>query len=170
MQKPYIKDYCALTMALTDGLLVPAKLDKKLCENSDMRFGFANIEYANYAELHFQDFVNAFRKTVLTSSDLIILFQLDAEVMQQDMEAITKTSTTTKSLKTQTEFDDDEDYGSSGPNQIKFTWNVWDFHRETIRLANIRQKCTQSTQSKLCYGTKNAQSQYMYARDNNTQK
>ncbi|XP_065367319.1 cilia- and flagella-associated protein 206 [Calliphora vicina] len=155
--KPFVKDYCAVTMALTGGFLAPSQVEKKLCENLDFSFGFANMEYAKFAEHYFKDFIQVFRNTILTCSDLILLFQLDDEVMQQDFDLIHQTKTKTKTLETQTENILSNDLLPKNPNNV--SWNVWDFHRETINLANIRRRQTHSSQSKLCYGIRNAQNQ-----------
>ncbi|XP_037817785.1 cilia- and flagella-associated protein 206 [Lucilia sericata] len=155
--KPFVKDYCGLTLALTGGLLVPSQLEKKLCENVDLLFGFANMEYAKFAERYFKDFIKKFRNTILTSTDLILLFELDEEVMQQDFDLIQQTKTKTNSLETQTENILLDEHLTS--RQVNRSWNVWDFHRQTINLANIRKKQTHNTQTKLCYGLRNAQNQ-----------
>lgn len=88
MQKPFFKEYCALTMALTGGLLIPSQLEKKLCENLELRFGFANIEFAKFAEHNFKDFLNIFYNTIVRNSNLILLFQLDDEIMKQDFDFV----------------------------------------------------------------------------------
>uniref|UniRef100_A0A1A9WWF8 Cilia- and flagella-associated protein 206 n=1 Tax=Glossina brevipalpis TaxID=37001 RepID=A0A1A9WWF8_9MUSC len=160
--KNSLKDFCSLTIALTNGLLIPAGLQKKLCENSDILFGFANIENAKYAERYFSDFLNAFKNAVFTCTDLIVLSRLDDEILDQYVKLTQKVEPKTKTFETQTEFIIENDL--SVPNQINVTWNVWDFHRETIRLANIRQRQTHSTQSNLSYGKRNAQNQAYYTR------
>lgn len=162
LQKNSLKDFCSLTIALTNGLLMPACLQKKLCENSDMLFGFANIENAKYAERNFAEFLKTLRNAVFTSTDLIVLSRVDDEVLEQYMRLTHKAEPKTKTFETQTEFIIENDL--SVPNQINVTWNVWDFHRETIRLANIRQRQTHSTQSNLSYGKRNAQNQAYHTR------
>ncbi|KAL9917744.1 cilia- and flagella-associated protein 206 isoform 1-T2 [Glossina fuscipes fuscipes] len=160
--KNSLKDFCSLTIALTNGLLMPACLQKKLCENSDMLFGFANIENAKYAERYFAEFLKTLKNAVFTSTDLIVLSGMDDEVLEQYVKLTHKAEPKTKTFETQTEFVIENDL--SVPNQINVTWNVWDFHRETIRLANIRQRQTHSTQSNLSYGKRNAQNQAYHTR------
>ncbi|XP_046810445.1 cilia- and flagella-associated protein 206 [Lucilia cuprina] len=165
--KPFIKDYCGLTMALTGGLLVPSQLEKKLCENVDLLFGFANMEYAKFAERYFKDFIKNFRNAIVTSTDLILLFQLDVEVMQQDFDLIQQTKTKTNSLETQTENILSNEHLTS--RRVNTSWNIWDFHRQTINLANIRKKQTHNTQTNLGYGIRNAQNQTERKTSNGTQ-
>lgn len=144
-------------MALTNGFLVPSNLEKKLCENAELRFGFANIEYAKYAEMYFMDFKQVFSNAIVTSNDLLLLFQLDEEVMQLDFNLIHEAKTKTNTIETQTEMVATNAHLPR--NHINTTWNVWDFHREYIKLANLRQKQTHSAQTKLSYGLRNAQNQ-----------
>lgn len=144
-------------MALTNGFLVPSELAKKLCENSEFHFGFANIEYAKYAERHFTNFSRVFHNAFVTSNDLLLLFQLDEEIMMFDFNVIHKPKSKTNTIETQTEMVVTNDLLPR--NRINSTWNIWDFHRECIKLANIRQKQTHSAQTKLGYGLRNAQNQ-----------
>lgn len=145
-------------MALTGGLLIPSQLQKKLYENLEFPFGFANIEFAKFSEHNFKDFIKLLRNSILTNSDLILLFQLDDEVMKQDFDLVQQTKSKTKTSETQTE-------NILANNHVERTksnnisWNIWDYHRQTIHLANLRQKQTHNTQSSLSYGTRNAQNQ-----------
>lgn len=134
-----------------------SKLDKKLCEKINLRFGFANIEYAKFAEYKFKEFFPLFQSALLTNSDLIVLFELEDEVLEQNFNLIKIKQGKTKSLATQTEMISND---VKSKYQIEATWNIWDFHRKTIKLANIRKMQTHSTQSNLSFGTRNAYSQY----------
>ncbi|KAM7341866.1 cilia- and flagella-associated protein 206 isoform 2-T2 [Cochliomyia hominivorax] len=155
--KPFLKDYCVLTMALTGGLLIPSQLEKKLCEDQNLLFGFANIEFAKFVEHNFKDFIQIFRKTILTNINLVLLFQLDDNVLQQDFDLIYQTKAKTNTIETQTDIHlNNENLPSNYKN---LSWNIWDFHRATIKLANIRKKQTHSSQSKLTYGLRNSQNQ-----------
>ncbi|XP_067631110.1 cilia- and flagella-associated protein 206 [Eurosta solidaginis] len=152
------KNYCALTIALTNGLITPALLQKKLCEDTQFRFGFANIEFAKYAERYFEDFIYTLKSAIYTSVDLILLFGLIDEILQQDFVAeIKKRRGKIATSGTQTEMVRKNDLRPS--QRINCTWNKWDFHRETIHLANIRKLQTRSQQTTLSFGTMNAQNE-----------
>ncbi|XP_011186321.2 uncharacterized protein LOC105214533 [Zeugodacus cucurbitae] len=153
------QDYCALTIALTNGLLTPAFLTKKLCEDSQFRFGFANIEFAKYAERYFEEFIHTLKTAIYTSVDLILLFGLADVLLQKDFvdEHKQRRRTLVSASGTQTEMVVVNDLTPA--NRINVTWNQWDFHRETIHLAYIRKLQTRSQQTALSFGTMNAQNE-----------
>lgn len=142
-----------MTIALTRGLLVPAKLSRKLYEDSEIHYGFANSEYANYTERNFVHFQQTFNEVIFSSVDLMLLFDVDNEVMKHDFDLEKQSKPKRTSSHTQT------NCKPLASNQLNATWNVWDYHRETIRLANMRQKQTHSSQSKYSFGHRNAQNQ-----------
>ncbi|XP_017470557.1 PREDICTED: UPF0704 protein C6orf165 homolog [Rhagoletis zephyria] len=152
------QNYCALTIALTNGLLLPAALQKKLCEDSKFRFGFANIAFAKYAERYFEDFIKIVKTAIYTSVDLILLFGLVDELLETDFAAESKKRKGKLAESgTQTEMVVVNDLTPA--NHINVTWNKWDFHRETIHLAYIRKLQTRSQQTALSFGTMNAQNE-----------
>uniref|UniRef100_A0A034VS97 Cilia- and flagella-associated protein 206 n=2 Tax=Bactrocera dorsalis TaxID=27457 RepID=A0A034VS97_BACDO len=153
------QNYCALSLALTNGLLTPALLTKKLCEDSKFRFGFANIEYAKYAERYFEDFIHTLKTAIYTSVDLILLFGLADVILQKDFvdERKKRRGKQVSASGTQTEMVVVNDLTPS--NRINVAWNKWDFHRETIHLAYIRKLQTHAQQTALSFGTMNAQNE-----------
>lgn len=159
MQTVNFSDYCALTIALTNGLLAPAFLTKKLCEDSQFRFGFANIEFAKYAEHYFEDFVHTLKTAIYTSVDLILLFGLADVILQKHFvdERKKQMGKQLAASGTQTEMVVVNDLTPS--NRIHVTWNKWDFHRETMHLSYIRKLQTRSQQTALSFGTMNAQNE-----------
>ncbi|XP_054737563.1 cilia- and flagella-associated protein 206 [Anastrepha obliqua] len=154
------ENYCGLTIALTNGLLLPAFLQKKLCEDSKFRFGFSNIEFAKYAERYFENFIHTLKTAIYTSVDLLLLFDLVDEILEKDFVAESQTRKGKISESgTQTEMVVVNDLRPS--NRINITWNKWDFHRETIHLAYIRKLQTRSQQTALSFGTMNAQNEFL---------
>lgn len=138
---------------------MPAFLTKKLCEDSQFRFGFANIEFAKYAERYFEDFIDTLKTAIYTSVDLILLFGLTDVILQKDFvdERKNRKGKQISASGTQTEMVVVNDLTPS--NRINVTWNKWDFHRETIHLAYIRKLQTHAQQTALSYGTMNAQNE-----------
>ncbi|XP_052840376.1 LOW QUALITY PROTEIN: cilia- and flagella-associated protein 206 [Drosophila gunungcola] len=152
-----IKEFCCLAMTVTNGLLMPAQITRKLCSNVDITFGFRDARYARFAELRFEPFIDAFRKVVFNSANLALLFKLDDALIAQELQGLIVEPPKKKDFKCQTEMVVTNDLSPS--NWINVTWNAWDYHRETIHLANIRKKQTSDMQTKISYGQRNAQNQ-----------
>ncbi|XP_013115873.2 cilia- and flagella-associated protein 206 isoform X2 [Stomoxys calcitrans] len=151
----FLKDYCAFTLALTNGLLVPSQVERKLSQNMDITFGFANINVAQSSEEHLSLFFSTFKHVIFNSADMVLLFELEGQIIRQDVDLVRQIVSNNKDSSTQTES------GTllSGQNKMENTWNVWDYHRKTIALANVRKKQTNSTQTIVSSGKRNSQNQ-----------
>ncbi|XP_004522626.1 uncharacterized protein LOC101463455 [Ceratitis capitata] len=152
------QNYCALTIALTNGLLLPATLQKKLCEDTKFLFGFANMDFAKYAEHHFDEFIHTLKTTIYTSVDLILLFGVADAILHEDIVTEQKRRKG-KLLESGTQTEMVVVNVLTPSNRINVTWNKWDFHRETLHLAYIRKLQTRSQQTALSFGTMNAQNE-----------
>ncbi|EDW58869.1 cilia- and flagella-associated protein 206 [Drosophila virilis] len=159
-----IKEFCGLTLAVTNGLLLPAKVLRKLCMNLDIKFGFQDETYARIGELWFERFIIAFRQAIFNSANLALLFNLDHALIAKELQPVPVEPPKTKDFEGQTEMVVTNDL--SGANWINVTWNAWDYHRETIHLAEIRKRQTHDTQTKISYGQRNAQNQTYNTRHN----
>ncbi|XP_033247502.1 cilia- and flagella-associated protein 206 [Drosophila miranda] len=152
-----IKDFCALTLTITNGLLLPAKVTRKLCMNMDITFGLRDHMYARFTELCFEQFIPAFRKVIFNSANLALLFKLDEALISHELQDLIVEPPKQKDFAGQTEMVVTNDLSAS--NWINVTWNVWDYHRETIHMAEIRKRQTHDAQTKISYGQRNAQNQ-----------
>lgn len=152
-----IKEFCALAMALTNGLLLPAKVLRKLCMNLDIKFGFQDETYARIGEIWFERFITALRQSIFNNANLALLFKLDHILIAKEMLPAPVERPKTKNFRGQTEMVITNDLAPA--NWINVTWNAWDYHRETIHLAEIRKRQTRDAQSKITYGKRNAQNQ-----------
>ncbi|SPP73829.1 cilia- and flagella-associated protein 206 [Drosophila guanche] len=152
-----IKDFCALTMTITNGLLLPAKVTRQLCMNVNITFGLRDHMYARFTELFFEQFIPAFRKVIFNSANLALLFKLDEALISQELQDLTEEPPKRRDFAGQTEMVVTNDL--SAPNWINVTWNAWDYHRETIHMAEIRKRQTHDTQTKISYGQRHAQNQ-----------
>ncbi|TDG50727.1 hypothetical protein AWZ03_002716 [Drosophila navojoa] len=152
-----IKEFCALAMAVTNGLLLPAKVVRKLCMNVDIQFGFQDETYARIGELWFERFITALRQSIFNNANLVLLFQLDHILIAKELQPVPAEPPKTKDFTGQTEMVVTNDLKPA--NWINVTWNAWDYHRETIHLAEIRKRQTCDTQSTITYGKRNAQNQ-----------
>ncbi|XP_068146827.1 cilia- and flagella-associated protein 206 [Drosophila tropicalis] len=152
-----INEFCALTLTITNGLILPAHVQRKLCMNLNISFGFRDHRFARYAELRFEPFIEAFRKVIFQNANLALLFHLDEELLRQELSDFVEVPSKQIDFCGQTEMVVTNDL--SVPNWINVTWNVWDYHRETIHLADIRKKQTRDSQTKVNYGQRNAQNQ-----------
>lgn len=159
-----IKEFCGLTLAVTNGLLLPAKVLRKLCMNLDIKFGFQDETYARIGELWFERFISAFRQAIFNSANLALLFNLDHALIAKELQPVPVEPPKTNDFEGQTEMVVTNDL--SGANWINVTWNAWDYHRETIHLAEIRKRQTHDTQTKITYGQRNAQNQTYNTRHN----
>ncbi|XP_017051238.1 cilia- and flagella-associated protein 206 [Drosophila ficusphila] len=157
LSKADIKEFCSLAMTITNGLLLPAQVTRKLCSNVDITFGFRDPTYARFAELRFEPFIAAFRKVVFNSANLALLFKLDDALIAQEFQDLVVEPPKQNDFSGQTEMVITNDLSPS--NWINVTWNAWDYHRETIHLANIRKQQTHDSQTKISYGQRNAQNQ-----------
>lgn len=157
LTKADIEEFCGLFMTMTNGLLMPSKVTRKLCSNMDITFGFRDPQFARFAELRFEHFIVAFRSAVFNSANLALLFKLDDELIAQELQDIIVEPPKQMDAGNQTEMVVTNDLTPS--NWINVTWNVWDYHRETIKLANMRNHQTHDSQTKISYGTRNAQNQ-----------
>ncbi|XP_017093867.2 cilia- and flagella-associated protein 206 [Drosophila bipectinata] len=160
-----IKEFCGLFMTMTNGLLMPAKAVRKLCSNVDISFGFRNPQFARFAELRFEPFIAAFRNVVFNSANLTLLFKIDDQLIAQELQDLIVEPPKQIDAGNQTEMVVTNDLSPS--NWINVTWNVWDYHRETIKLANMRNHQTHDSQTKISYGTRNAQNQTYNTRQHN---
>ncbi|EDV36003.1 uncharacterized protein Dana_GF12186 [Drosophila ananassae] len=163
LAKADIKEFCGLFMTMTNGLLMPAKVIRKLCSNMDITFGFRDPQFARFAELRFEHFIVAFRSAVFNSANLALLFKLDDELIRQELQDLIIEPPKQMDSGNQTEMVVTNDLSPS--NWINVTWNVWDYHRETIKLANMRNHQTHDSQTKISYGTRNAQNQTYNTRE-----
>ncbi|XP_001360994.2 cilia- and flagella-associated protein 206 [Drosophila pseudoobscura] len=152
-----IKDFCALTLTITNGLLLPAKVSRKLCINVDITFGLRDHMYGRFTELCFEQFIPAFRKVIFNSANLALLFKLDEALISHELQDLIVEPPKQKDFAGQTEMVVTNDL--SAPNWINVTWNVWDYHRETIHMAEIRKRQTHDAQTNISYGQRNAQNQ-----------
>lgn len=146
-------------MATCNGLLVPAKLSRKLIsKDADgvLLFGFYDEQNARLAEVYGDVFINCLCNVILGNTDLILLFGVDQLLIKDDLK---KAEIRRKSITTQT--DVQTAVGSKVPPSqwIQHTWNIWDYYRETIRLVNLRQKQTHSTQTDDSYGKRSVATQ-----------
>ncbi|XP_016989490.1 cilia- and flagella-associated protein 206 [Drosophila rhopaloa] len=157
LNKADIKEFCSLAMTITNGLLMPAQVTRKLCSNVDITFGFRDPRYARFAELRFEPFIAVFRQVVFNSANLALLFKLDDVLIAQELQDFVVEPPKQKNFECQTEMVVTNDL--SPANWINVTWNAWDYHRETIHLANLRKKQTNDMQTKISYGQRNAQNQ-----------
>ncbi|KAL7735097.1 hypothetical protein ACLKA6_002062 [Drosophila palustris] len=152
-----IKEFCGLTLAVTNGLLLPAKVLRNLCHNLDIKFGFQDQTYARIGELWFEKFISALRQAIFNSANLCLLLNLDEKLIAKEMQSPVVEPPKKMDFQGQTELVIENDL--SPANWINVTWNAWDYHRETIHLAEIRKCQTRDAQSKISYGQRNAQSQ-----------
>ncbi|XP_062128988.1 cilia- and flagella-associated protein 206 [Drosophila sulfurigaster albostrigata] len=152
-----IKDFCGLSLAVTNGLLLPAKVQRKLCMNLDIKFGFQDQTYARIGEVSFESFIAAFRQAIFNNANLCLLFKLDDILIAKEMQPKAVEPPLKKDFQGQTELMIENDLSPS--NWINVTWNAWDYHRETIHMAGIRKCQTRDAQTKVSYGQRNAQSQ-----------
>ncbi|XP_039479968.1 cilia- and flagella-associated protein 206 [Drosophila santomea] len=157
LNKADIKEFCSLAMTITNGLLMPAQVTRKLCSNVDITFGFRDPRYARFAELRFEPFIAAFRKVVFNNANLALLFKLDDALIEQELQDVIVEPPKQTDFQGQTEMVVTNDL--SPANWINVTWNAWDYHRETIHLANIRKQQTNDSQTNISYGRRNAQNQ-----------
>lgn len=157
LNKADIKEFCSLAMTITNGLLMPAQVTRKLCSNVDITFGFRDPRYARFAELRFEPFIAAFRKVVFNNANLALLFKLDDALIEQELQNLVVEPPKQTDFECQTEMVVTNDLTPA--NWINVTWNAWDYHRETIHLANIRKKQTNDAQTNISYGRRNAQNQ-----------
>lgn len=152
-----IKEFCGLTLAVTNGLLLPAKVLRNLCTNLDIKFGFQDQTYARIGELWFEPFITAFRQAIFNSANLCLLLKLDDVLIAKEMQPAVVEPPKKMDFQGQTELVTENDLSPS--NWINVTWNAWDYHRETIHLAEIRKCQTRDAQTKVSYGQRNAQNQ-----------
>lgn len=152
-----IKEFCGLSLAVTNGLLLPAKVIRKLCMNVDIKFGFQDQTYARIGEVWFERFITALRQAIFNSANLCLLFKLDDVLIEREMKPIEEEPPKTQCSETQTDMVVTNDL--SPKNWINVTWNAWDYHRETIHLAEIRKRQTHDAQTKVTFGQRNAQNQ-----------
>lgn len=157
MQRKDLKRFCCWTMATTNGLLVPAKVLKRINSKhtqSVFIFGFQNERNARFAEIYGDMFINSLCNVILGNMDLILFFGLDQILLKDDLKKEQKS----RSNATQTT---QSAIGNKVPASqwIQHTWNIWDYHRETMRLANLRHKQTHSTQTDLSYGKRSVATQ-----------
>ncbi|XP_017839183.1 cilia- and flagella-associated protein 206 isoform X2 [Drosophila busckii] len=157
MAQADIKEFCCLTLTLTNGLLLPAHVLRKLCMNLDIKFGFRDETYARIAELWFERFIKSFRQAIFNSANLALVLKLDDVLIAREMQPLPVPPPKTRDFNAQTEMVITNDLRPA--NWINVTWNAWDYHRETIHLAEIRKRQTHDTQTKLSYGKRNAQNQ-----------
>ncbi|XP_017025257.1 cilia- and flagella-associated protein 206 [Drosophila kikkawai] len=157
LAKADIKEFCSLALTVTNGLLLPAQVTRKLCSNVDITFGFRDPRYARFAELRFEPFIAGLRRVIFNSANLALLFKLDDDLIAQELQDLIVEPPKQSDFNGQTEMVITNDLTPS--NWINVTWNAWDYHRETIHLANIRQRQTHDTQTKVSYGQRNAQNQ-----------
>ncbi|EDW05036.1 GH22432 [Drosophila grimshawi] len=157
LAKADIKEFCGLTLAVTNGLLLPAKVQRKLCMNVDIKFGFQDETYARIGELWFERFITALRQAIFNSANLALLFKLDDALIEKELQPVPVEPPKTNDFNGQTEMVVTNDLSPS--NWINVTWNAWDYHRETIHLAEIRKRQTHDAQTKVTYGQRNAQNQ-----------
>ncbi|KAH8253019.1 hypothetical protein KR032_003202 [Drosophila birchii] len=162
LAKADIKEFCSLALTMTNGLLLPAHVTRKLCSNVDITFGFREPKYARFAELRFEPFIAALRRVIFNSANLALLFKLDDDLIAQELQDLIVEPPKQSDFNGQTEMVITNDLTPS--NWINVTWNAWDYHRETIHLANIRKRQTHDTQTKISYGQRNAQNQAYNAR------
>lgn len=152
-----IKEFCGLSLAVTNGLLLPAKVVRKLCMNVDIKFGFQDQTYARIGELWFERFITALRQAIFNSANLCLLFNLEDILIEREMQVTRVEPPKNQDSETQTEMVVTNNLSAS--NWINVTWNAWDYHRETIHLAEIRKRQTRDAQTKVTYGQRNAQNQ-----------
>ncbi|XP_001987562.2 LOW QUALITY PROTEIN: cilia- and flagella-associated protein 206 [Drosophila grimshawi] len=157
LAKADIKEFCGLTLAVTNGLLLPAKVQRKLCMNVDIKFGFQDETYARIGELWFERFITALRQAIFNSANLALLFKLDDALIEKELQPVPVEPPKQTTFNGQTEMVVTNDLSPS--NWINVTWNAWDYHRETIHLAEIRKRQTHDAQTKVTYGQRNAQNQ-----------
>lgn len=157
LAKADIKEFCSVALTVTNGLLLPAKVTRKLCSNVDITFGFRDPKYARFAELRFEPFIAALRRVIFNSANLALLFKLDDDLIAQELQDLIVEPPKQSDFSGQTEMVVTNDLSPS--NWINVTWNAWDYHRETIHLANLRKRQTHDTQTKVSYGQRNAQNQ-----------
>ncbi|XP_030379625.1 cilia- and flagella-associated protein 206 [Scaptodrosophila lebanonensis] len=152
-----VKECCALTLAMTNGLLLPATIEHNICTNVDIKFGFRDKSYLRVAEIYFEKFINSFRKVVFTNANVALLFNLADAMIAHDLYRKKPKPAKSKDFNGQTEMVVTNDL--SVPNWINVTWNVWDYHRDTIHKAEIRKRQTHDSQTKISFGRRNAQNQ-----------
>lgn len=152
-----IKEFCGLSLAVTNGLLLPANVVRNLCMNLDINFGFKDQTYARIGEVWFERFITALRQAIFNSANLCLLFKLEDILIEREMQVLPVEPPKNQDSETQTEMVVTNDLSVS--NWINVTWNAWDYHRETIHLAEIRKRQTRDAQTKVTYGERNAQNQ-----------
>lgn len=136
---------------------MPARLEQKIGHNVNITFGFSDVEVAKYSDNDSSAFINALENIIFTSVDIILLLQLDNQIIQENFDLAKQAAPKNKDSSLQTGFS----FEPIAPQHkiVNGTWNVWDYHRRTIKLANMRQRQTISTQTKLSCFKSNAQNQ-----------
>lgn len=122
------------------------------------KFGFAECLSVKLAQMDIEEFMDLLFSTIATNLDLLLLFELDQILLTYELRNLYVALDNTRTMDTQTDHRVYENY--IPPSEwIQHTWNIWDYHRETILLANMRRKQTRSAQTKLTYGKRNAKNQ-----------
>lgn len=116
------------------------------------------MDFAKYAEHHFDEFIHTLKTTIYTSVDLILLFGVADAILHEDIVTEQKRRKG-KLLESGTQTEMVVVNVLTPSNRINVTWNKWDFHRETLHLAYIRKLQTRSQQTALSFGTMNAQNE-----------
>ncbi|XP_037947452.1 cilia- and flagella-associated protein 206-like isoform X1 [Teleopsis dalmanni] len=159
-----IEKHCSLTIALTQGVLLPGTINKQICDNMKIKFGFSNLGLSKFAQRHFEEFILKLNNTIFTSIDLTLLYNLMDIILKRDHENDVKDDPKFKNIDTQTEMVIVNDLIPANKNDS--TFNKWDLHRETIHLANIKKSQTHSTQTSISYGQRDSTTQTYRPKDN----
>lgn len=156
IQSKYLEMFCCWSMMLTGGLLTPSKMVKKFLNKYD--YGFGSYHSMKMAQMDNAEFMRLIFSTILRNLDLVLLFEVDQILLKEELKELIEEEPPIRSKDTQT---DHLIYENKIPPSkwIQHTWNIWDYHRETIFLANLRRKQTHGWQTKLTYGRRNAQIQ-----------
>ncbi|XP_073844719.1 cilia- and flagella-associated protein 206 isoform X2 [Musca autumnalis] len=155
---PYLKDFCFLTIILTRGLFIPSRIQTKHNQHLKANLSFANAEYAKHSEDNITYLFQAFEGLILRSVDIILFLQLEEEIMKLEMSSTKEAESKQMSSFAQTEFHQGLTHQANNI-YTNVSWNIWDYYRRTITLANLRQKQSTSVQTVVSLGKRNAQNQ-----------
>ncbi|XP_054262893.1 cilia- and flagella-associated protein 206-like isoform X2 [Macrosteles quadrilineatus] len=136
--------HCAFRFVEMEGSLFPAELSLGLLRYKGFLFAFSSVEaaytFGRDPERYYQQGLDL----VVHRPELIVLFNMDEQIHNLKPTSKTPTSAMIQKCDSQTQTDTHPVEHQLDPS---YSWNIWDYKRQAVQLADICKSATRSCQT-----------------------
>uniref|UniRef100_A0A1B6LUU9 Cilia- and flagella-associated protein 206 n=1 Tax=Graphocephala atropunctata TaxID=36148 RepID=A0A1B6LUU9_9HEMI len=136
--------HCAFRFVEMDGCLFPAVLSMGLLRYKGLLFAFSSVEAAYTFDRDPDRYYQQGLDIVVRRPELIVLFNMDEQIQNLKPTSKTAMSAMVQKCDSQTQTETHPIPSHIDPT---YSWNIWDYKRQAVHLADICKSMTHSTQT-----------------------